>query len=155
MPRSKTFDEKIEKIYQIFNKKYIKMKNLRKSQSLYNREYKLLYHMHPNRRMKKMYFQFPSRIYKNGPEANLPFFIVTVNKINKDDKTVFKCIYQNFLEGGIQTKILKFSLNEDDLKKNEKEWGKIVKMIKEGFRQVYYQKGPTFFMKRTVDFYQQ
>lgn len=155
MPKLQSFDEKIEKIYEKFNRKYIKMRDLPKSQSLYNREYKFSYHMTPNLRMKKMFFQFPQRIYKNGPEANLPFFIVSVNKVDKMNKTEVECIYENFLEGGIQKRKLHFSLSEKDNKKNEKELQKIVKMIKEGFYQVNHGKGPSYFMKRTVDFYQQ
>lgn len=155
MPKLQSFDEKIEKIYEKFNQKYIKMKDIPKSQSLYNRGYKLSYHLTPNHRMKKMFFQFPQRVYKNGPEANLPFFIITVNKINKTNKTEVECIYENFLEGGIQKKNIHFSLSEKDCKKNEKELDKIIKMIKEGFYQVYHKKGSSYFMKKTVDFYQQ
>ena len=110
------FDNEIYNIYKKFFT--IKMK-----EDLGNKKYKLYYHMHPNRRLKKMFFLYPDPIRSFGYEAKMPFFTICVNKIKKNDKKKYILIYNNFYEGGIKQVKLNFSLLEDDknIKHNIKE----------------------------------
>lgn len=143
MPRFDNFDNQINNIYKKFFTKKIK-------EDLGNKKYKLYYHMHPNRRLKKMLFLYPIPIRSFGYEAKMPFFTVSVNKIKKNNKKEFICIYNNFYEGGIKEVKLNFSLLEDDknIKHNIKELNKIIKIIKYAFNQLYKNLGK-------VDFYKQ
>jgi hypothetical protein len=76
MPHFDYFDNEINNIYKKFYNNKIK-------EALgYNKSYKLYYHMHPNKRLKKMLFIYPIQISSYGYEAKVPFFIVSVNKIN-------------------------------------------------------------------------
>ncbi len=116
---------------------------------LHNRHYKLFYHMHPNRRLKKMLFIYPFNV-KNDLEANVPFFTISVNKINKNNKSKYLCIYNNLYEGGIKEIRLKFNENEDEksIKNNIKELMKVIKIVKVAFNNLSKKIGK-------VDFYKQ
>jgi hypothetical protein len=106
--------------------------------------------MHPNRRLKKFLFMYPSKTLVYGIEANVPFFIICVNKIKKNNKNNYLCTYNNFYEGGVKEIKLNFSTKEDDIsiKHNIKELHKVTKMIKYAFDQLTKSIG-------TVNFYQQ
>ena len=129
MPRFNTFDESIDDVYKKF---LMKNKKLVKTYDLEKKYYKNLYHMHPNRRLKKFFFIYPYKILSNGIEARMPFFTISVNKINKNNKNNFICIYNNFYEGGVKEIKLKFSDEEDNtsIKHNIKQLQKVIKMIK-------------------------
>jgi hypothetical protein len=147
MPRFDNFDDKIKNIYKNFmNKKNIKLKKT----YLDNRHIGLLYHMHPNRRLKKMIFIYPYNIRSSGIEAKMPLFTVTLNKINKNNKNKFLCIYNNFYEGGIKEIKLNFSDIEDDknIKYNIKELQKVIKIIQYGFNELNKNLGK-------IDYYKQ
>ena len=97
-----------------------------------------------------MFFLYPVPIRSFGYEAKMPFFTVCVNKIKKNNKTKFICIYNNFYEGGIKQVKLNFSLLEDDknIKHNIKELKKVIKIVKYGFEQLSKNLGK-------IDFYKQ
>ncbi len=145
MPSFSAFNNQIEDIYQKFieNKfiKYITEK----------RKYKMHYHMHPNRRLKKLLFIYAFPMKKYGRESSVPFFTISVNKINKNNKKEFKCIYNNFFVGGIKEVKLKFTTKEDEksIQKNIKELQKIIKIIKLAFNNLSKE------LKQNVDFYKQ
>lgn len=147
MPSFLEFNNQIENIYQKFinNNKQIAKKIIGK------RKYKMYYHMHPNRRLKKMLLIFPNPIKINGFEAGVPFFTISVNKINKNNKKEFKCIYNNFFVGGIKEVKLKFTIKEDEksIQKNIKELKKIIKIIKFAFNNLTKE------LKQNIDFYKQ
>ena len=76
MPSFPAFNKQIDDIYHSFlNKKYIK-------EHIGKRKYKMYYHMHPNRRLKKMFYIFSFPVKKDGIEANVPFFTISVNLFN-------------------------------------------------------------------------
>jgi hypothetical protein len=145
MPSFPVFNVQIDNIYNKFmnnkfNKKIIK-----------NRKYKMYYHMHPNRRLKKMLLIFANPILQNGPEASVPFFTISVNKKKNNNKESFMCIYNNFYVGGIKEVKLNFTIkeNEKSIQKNIKELQKIIKIVKLAFSDL--QKN----LKTNVDFYKQ
>lgn len=147
MPSFDIFNDSIEDIYKKFiikNKKLVK-------KYLDKRDYKMFYHMHPNRRLKKMFFVYPYKLLSNGMEANMPFFTISVNKVQKNNKKKFLCIYNNFYEGGLKEIKLNFSTKEDNIsvKHNIKELKKVIKMIKYAFDEL------TKSFSNNVDFYQQ
>ncbi len=88
---------------------------------------------------------------KYGRESSVPFFTISVNKINKNNKKEFKCIYNNFFVGGIKEVKLKFTTKEDEksIQKNIKELQKIIKIIKLAFNNLSKE------LKQNVDFYKQ
>ncbi len=135
MPSYVNFNEEIEGIYEEYSKDK-RVKSLDKK--IAKRGYKMHYHMHPNRRLKKMFFMYSNPVLMNGLEANVPFFTISVNKVKKNDKKKFKCIYNNFYVGGIKEVNLNFSEREDDkgIKKNIKELKKVIKMIKYAFSEL-------------------
>ncbi len=135
MPSYVNFNEDIEDIYRKY-KSDKRVKSLDKK--ITKRDYKMHYHMHPNRRLKKMFFMYSSPILMNGLEANVPFFTISVNKVKKNDKKNFKCIYNNFYMGGIKEVNLKFSEREDTkgIEKNIKELRKVIKMVKYAFNEL-------------------
>lgn len=145
MPSFSEFNIQINDIYKKFmeNKfiKYITEK----------RKYKMYYHMHPNRRLKKLLLIYAIPIKKYGRESFVPFFTISVNKIKKNNKKEFKCIYNNFFVGGIKEIKLKFSSKEDEksIQKNIKELQKIIKIIKLAFNNLTKE------LRKNVDFYQQ
>ena len=145
MPSFNPFNDKIINIYE----KFI-TKNKIAKEYLLQKKFKLSYHMHPNRRLKKFIFIYPYNIKINGIEANMPLFTVSVNKINKNDKNNFLCIYNNFYEGGIKEIKLNFSQGEDNIsiKKNIKEHDKVIKIIKYAFNELNKNLGK-------VDYYEQ
>ena len=147
MPSFNTFDESINDIYEKF---LIKNKKLVQTY-LDKRHYKIFYHMHPNRRLKKFFFIYPFNIHSYGVEANMPFFTISVNKVIKNNKNNFICIYNNFYEGGIKEIKLKFSTKEDDIsiKHNIKQLQKVIKIIKYAFNEL------TKSFIGTINFYQQ
>ena len=147
MPRFDTFDKSVNDIYLKFimkNKKLVK-------KYLDKRDYKMFYQMHPNRRLKKMLFIYPYKLLYTGIEARVPFFTISVNKIKKNNKNNFLCIYNNFYEGGVKEIKLNFSDIEDDIsiKHNIKELQKVIKIIKYAFDEL----SKSFI--GTVNFYQQ
>lgn len=146
MPSFNTFDESINNIYENF---LIKNKKLVKT-FLNKRHYKYFYHMHPNRRLKKFFLIYPYKI-TNGIETNMPFFTISVNKVIKNNKNNFICIYNNFYEGKVKEIKLKFSTKEDNIsiKYNIKQLQKVIKMIKYAFDEL------TKSFIGTVNFYKQ
>ena len=147
MPRFITFDESIEDIYKKFlikNKKLVK-------KYLKERHYKKFYHMHPNRRLKKFFLIYPYKLLKTGIEAYMPLFTISVNKIDKNNKNNFICIYNNFYEGGVKEIKLKFSTKEDNIsiKHNIKQLQKVIKIIEYAFDEL------TKSFIGTVNFYKQ
>lgn len=147
MPSFDIFNDSIEDIYKKFiikNKKLIK-------KYLDKRDYKNFYHMHPNRRLKKMFFIYPYKLNYYGIEGTVPFFTISVNKIKKNNKNNYLCIYNNFYEGGIKEIKLNFSNKEDNIsiKKNIKELQKVIKMIQYAFDEL------TNRSIGSVNFYQQ
>ncbi len=145
MPSFPAFNIQLENIY----KKFINNKFNKKI--LKNRKYKMYYHMHPNPRLKKMLIIFANPILQNGPDASVPFFVITVNKINKNNKEKFICIYNNLYVGGIKELKLKFTTKEDEksIEKNIKELQKIVKIIKFAFHNLHKD------LRSNVNFYKQ
>ena len=145
MPSFNPFNDKIINIYE----KFISKNKIAK-EYLLQKKFKLSYHMHPNRRLKKFIFIYPYNIKINGIEANMPLFTVSVNKINKNDKNNFLCIYNNFYEGGIKEIKLNFSQYEDNIsiKKNIKEHDKVIKIIKYAFNELNKNLGK-------IDYYEQ
>ncbi len=145
MPSFPVFNIQINDIYKKFMEdkfiKYITEK----------RKYKMYYHMHPNRRLKKLLFIYAFPIKKYGRESFVPFFTISVNKINKNNKKEFKCIYNNFFVGGIKEVKLNFTTKEDEksIQKNIKELQKIIKIIKLAFNNLSKE------LKQNVDFYKQ
>ncbi len=145
MPSFPAFNIQINDIYKKFMEdkfiKYITEK----------RKYKMYYHMHPNRRLKKLLFIYAFPIKKYGRESFVPFFTISVNKINKNNKKEFKCIYNNFFVGGIKEVKLNFTTKEDEksIQKNIKELQKIIKIIKLAFNNLSKE------LKQNVDFYKQ
>lgn len=125
MPKFDYFDLQINNIY----KKFID--NELNKEIVENRKYKLLYHMHPNKRLKKLLFIYAFPIKKFGRESNVPFFIISINKIKKDNKEKFVCIYNNFFSGYYKIKNISFSIKEDEksIKKNIKTLNKIIQII--------------------------
>jgi hypothetical protein len=145
MPSFPVFNQQIDDIYHSFlNKKYIKEK-------IGKRKYKMYYHMHPNRRLKKMFYIFSFPVKEDGIEANVPFFTISVNKINKRNKKECMCIYNNLLVGGIKKVNLHFTLKEDEkgIQKNIRELQKVVKIFKLAFHHLYKD------IQKEIDFYQQ
>ncbi len=145
MPSFPVFNNQIKDIYQ----KFIKNKFIQYITE--KRKYKMYYHMHPNRRLKKFLFIYAFPIKKNGRESFVPFFTISVNKINKNNKKELKCIYNNFFVGGIKEVKLKFSIKEDEksIQKNTKELKKIIKIIELAFNNLTKE------LRKNVDFYQQ
>ena len=141
MPSFDSFDEDIDYIYK-------KFKN--KNKELVKKDYKMFYHMHPNRRLKKLFFMYPFTPSISGVEANIPFFTISVNKIKKNNKNEFLLIYNNFYEGGIKEVKLNFSDLEDDIsiKHNIKELQKVKKMIKYTFDRLTKSIGSVNFYKQ-------
>lgn len=145
MPSFPQFNIQIDNIF----KKFIKNKTNKKI--IGDRKYKMYYHMHPNRRLKKMLFIFTNKTFNNGPEAGVPFFIISVNKINKNNKNKFVCIYNNLFVGGIKEVELNFNSKEDkkSINLNIKELQKIIKIFKFAFDNLHND------LKKNVDFYKQ
>ena len=144
MPGFKNFNEKINDIHTKFMKK-----NKIAKEYLQKRKVYISYHMHPNRRLKKFFYMYPYNP-KASIEASVPFFTVSVNKCNKNNKTNFVCIYNNFYEGGIKECKLHFLVNNDDksIKRNINEHSKVVKMIQYAYKELDKNLGK-------VDFYEQ
>ncbi len=145
MPKNNLFDEKIEDIYKKF------MKNKFNQKMLDKRKYKIYYHCHPNKRFKKMVFIYANPIQRYGRESGVPFFIVSVNKIKKDNKEKYICCYNDFFVGGYKEFKLNFTTKEDEkgIKKNIKESYKIIKIIKLAFNNLQKE------LKKNPDFYKQ
>lgn len=145
MPSYPVFNDQIEKIYEKF------MKDPLNKEKLGERGYKIYYHMHPNRRLKKMLLIFADPVRAMGEEANVPFFVITVNKKRKENKERSVCVYQNLYEGGMKEIELKFTKKEDEksVEKNIRELQKIVKIVKMAFDNLH--KG----LRRDVNFYKQ
>ncbi len=145
MPSFPAFNVQIDNIYKIF------IKNKFNKKIIGDRGYKMYYHMHPNRRLKKLLFIYAFPMKKYGRESSVPFFTISVNKINKNNKKEFKCIYNNFFVGGIKEVKLKFTTKEDEksIQKNIKELQKIIKIIKLAFNNLSKE------LKQNVDFYKQ
>ncbi len=145
MPSFPDFNIQIEDIY----KKFMKDKFIQYITE--KRKYKMHYHMHPNRRLKKLLFIYAFPIKKYGRESSVPFFTISINKMNKNEKEEFKCIYNNFFVGGIKELKLKFSTKEDEksIQKNIKELKKIIKVIKLAFNNLTKE------LKQNVNFYKQ
>jgi hypothetical protein len=145
MPKFDYFNLEIDNIYKKFiNNKFNK-------EILENRKYKLCYHMHPNRRLKKLLFIYAFPIKKFGRESNVPFFIISVNKIKKNNKEKFICIYNNFFSGYYEVKNIIFNVKEDEksIKKNIKTLQKIIKIIKNAFYILYKE------LRQNINFYKQ
>ncbi len=145
MPSFPAFNVQIDNIYKIF------IKNKFNKKIIGDRGYKMYYHMHPNRRLKKMLLIFANPILKNGPEASVPFFTISVNKKNHNNKEKFLCIYNNFLVGGIKEVKINFTIKEDEksIQKNIKELQKIIKIVKIAFNTLHND------LRKDVDFYKQ
>ncbi len=141
MPPFNIFNDSIN---YIFNKFKIKNKKIDK------KHYLMSYHMHPNRRLKKMFFMYPSKL-TNGIEANMPFFTISVNKIKKNNKNKFVCIYNNFYEGEFKEIKINFTDKEDNIsiKYNIKQQQKVIKIIKYAFDKLNKS------LQKNINFYQQ
>ena len=111
----------------------------------------MFYHMHPNRRLKKMLYLFPRKPKVTGPEARVPFFAILVNKVRMNNKERFVCVYVNLYTGGTKVIPLKFTTQEDakGVRTNIKELQKVIKMVKLAFSTLHKD------LRKEVDFYQQ
>ncbi len=107
--------------------------------------------MHPNRRLKKLLFIYAFPIKKFGRESNVPFFTISLNKIKKNNKEHFICIYNNFFSGYYETKKLNFNIkdNEKSIKKNINTLNKVIKIIKNSFIILHKE------LRQNIDFYKQ